>query len=174
MIREDIVGNVPLKVGVLAVGADIGPAFTTTIRRLKSLWGSGSELAVETMHVAADAAAFARVLRRWCDRDGLDLVCTVGRSCHRREDFVPDVTGRLLTRTLPGVEERMYLSSPKHPEDLLFRGRAGIRRRTLVVNLPARPARIRAILGFLALVLPHALEKIRGSDRECGQTDGSG
>jgi molybdopterin biosynthesis enzyme MoaB len=61
----------------------------------------------------------------------------------------------------------MYLGSPRSPHDLLFRGRAGMRRRTLVVNLPARPARARAIVRFLGPVIVHAVEKAHGSDREC-------
>jgi molybdopterin biosynthesis enzyme MoaB len=79
------------------------------------------------------------------------------------------MTAALLDRVLPGVEERMYLATARGRLDLLFRGRAGMRRGTLVVNLPARLARARAIVRFLGPVVGHAVEKARGSDRECAR-----
>ncbi len=77
------------------------------------------------------------------------------------------MTAALLERSLPGIEERMYLASGRGPRDLLFRGRAGMRRGTLVVNLPAHAARARAIVRFLGPVVGHAIEKARGSDQDC-------
>ena len=55
---------------------------------------------------------------------------------------------------------------------MLFRGAAGVRRGSLVINLPERRERIRAVLRFLAPVLGHALEKIGGDESECGGTPG--
>ena len=63
----------------------------------------------------------------------------------------------------------MYLASGRSRLALLFRGRAGMRRGTLVVNLPAQAARARTIVRFLGPVVVHAIEKARGSDRECGR-----
>jgi molybdopterin biosynthesis enzyme MoaB len=171
MAHEHEVRNLPLSVGVLAIGREGASALAATVRDLERLWGPRGTLAVEALAVGDDPAAVERAIRRWSGRGGRSVVCTIGRSGHRREDFVPELTARLLTRSLPGVEERMYLASPRRPEDLLFRGRAGIRGRTLVVNLPARAPRIRAILAFLAAVVPHAVEKIGGSDRPCGGGD---
>jgi len=126
--------------------------------------GSGG---VAGVCVGEDERLAERSIRRWCDREGVDVVFTVGRSGHERADFAPEMTARLLERVLPGVEERMYLASARGCSGLLFRGRAGMRKGTLVVNLPAHPARVRSIVRFLGPVVGHALEKARGSDREC-------
>ena len=95
------------------------------------------------------------------------MVFTVGRSEHERRDFAPEMTAGLLDRALPGIEERMYLASSRGRLALLFRGRAGMRKATLVVNLPSLPARAREIVRFLRPIVGHAIEKARGSDREC-------
>lgn len=114
-----------------------------------------------------DARAASQAMRRWCDRERVDVVLTVGRGGPAREDFAPEITAALLDRALPGIEEKMCLAAPSSPESLLFRGRAGMRRGTLLVNLPDRPARARLIVGFLGPVVRHAIEKALGSDREC-------
>ena len=95
------------------------------------------------------------------------MVFTIGRSGHEARDFAPEMTAALLERVLPGVEERMHLASGRGRLDLLFRGKAGMRKGTLVVNLPDRPARIRAIVQLLGPIVEHAVEKARGSDQEC-------
>lgn len=171
MAHDHEVRSVPLSVGVLAIGPEGAAVLAPAVRHLERLWGGIGSLSVVTLAVGDDPAAAERAIRRWSGRGGLSVVCTLGRSGHRREDFAPELTGRLLTRALPGIEERMYLASPRRPDDLLFRGRAGIRGRTLVVNLPVRLPRVRAILAFLAAVVPHAVEKIGGSDRPCGGGD---
>jgi molybdopterin biosynthesis enzyme MoaB len=163
-----LAGSRPLSLRLAVLGPEGAAACARSVAALRAAWGRGRGLSIERLAIGDDRRALATAIRRWCDRERVDVVLTVGRSGHRREDFAPEVTARLLDRALPGVEERMYLASPRRPDDLLFRGRAGIRRTTLVVNLPARPARVGVIARFLAPALDHALEKIGGSDRECG------
>jgi len=136
-------------------------------RAVADLWSSGRVVDVASVCAGDDERLAVGAIRRWCDRERVGVVLTVGRSGHEREDFAPGITAGLLDRELPGVEERMYLAPARSPLDLLFRGKAGMRRGTLVVNLPARPARARAIVRFLGPVVGHAIEKARGSDREC-------
>lgn len=157
-----------LRIRLLCLGEEGVRALPTVAAAVAERWGAGRALDVETLLAGDDAALAARTMRRWCDREGVDAVLTIGRSGHLRADFAPEITAAALTRALPGIEERMHLTGPRGPRDLLFRGRAGLRRATLVVNLPARASRAAAVVGFLAPVLGHALEKARGSDRECG------
>lgn len=156
-----------LVVRILGLGDDGSRALSSVTRAVNDFWSRGSELRIESVCVGDDERLAARSIRRWCDRDRVDVVFTVGRSGHERSDFAPEMTAALLDRTLPGIEERMYLASGRGRCDLLFRGRAGMRRGTLVVNLPARPARARVIVRFIGPVVGHAIEKARGSDRDC-------
>jgi molybdopterin biosynthesis enzyme MoaB len=160
-----------LAIRVVGLGEDgcrVAPAVAQAVR---DLWADGC-VAVESACVGDDVRHALGTIRRWCDREQVAVVLTVGRGGHRREDFAPEITAALLDRSLPGVEERIYLDSARRPHDLLFRGRAGMRRGTLVVNLPARAARARAIVRFLGPVVGHAVEKARGSDRECVVPEG--
>lgn len=156
-----------LVIRILGLGAEGGAALPSVARAVAEFWTSGLAVGTESLHAGDDEPLAARSIRRWCDREGVDVVLTVGRSGHERADFTPEMTAALLDRTLPGIEERMYLASGRARLGLLFRGRAGMRKGTLVVNLPAGAARARAIVRFLGPVVGHALEKARGCDREC-------
>ena len=156
-----------LAVRILGLGADGSRTLPSVARVVADLWSSGAVVEVGSFRAGEDKNLAARSIRRWCDRDQVDVVFTVGRSGHLLEDFAPEITAELLDRALPGIEERMYLASARGRQDLLFRGRAGMRGGTLVVNLPARPARVQAIVRFLGPVVGHAIAKARGSEREC-------
>jgi len=158
-----------LVVRILGLGADGSRALPSVAGAVADLWSCAAVVEIESFCAGDDEHLAARSIRRWCDRDQVDVVFTVGRSGHERADFAPEITAELLDRVLPGIEERMYLASARGRLDLLFRGRAGMRKGTLVVNLPVRPARARAIVRFLGPVVGHASEKARGGDRECVQ-----
>lgn len=154
-------------VRILGLGDDGARALPSVARAVAEFWSVDAAVEVEIDCAGDDERRAARSIRRWCDRDKVDVVFTVGRGGHERADFAPEMTAGLVDRVLPGIEERMYLGSGRGQLDLLFRGRAGMRGGTLVVNLPSRPARARAIVAFLGPVVGHAIEKARGSDREC-------
>jgi molybdopterin biosynthesis enzyme MoaB len=156
-----------LKVRVLGLGEEGAGASDAVLREIFKAWSARFELDISSRQTGEDRHAASKAIRGWCDREGVDVVLTVGCCGHRHEDFAPEMTAPLLDRPLPGVEERICLAPPSRPEHLLFRGRAGMRAGSLIVNLPASAARTRTIAGFLAPVIGHALEKARGSDREC-------
>jgi len=160
-------------VGVLGLGGDDARAAASVARALQASWRQAGKIDLRSESAGDDPRGALRVLRQWCDRDHVDVALTVGRAGHREDDFAPEITAPLLERSLPGVEERMYLSPPSRPQQLLFRGRAGFRGTTLVVNLPAQTARAAAIVRLLAPVVHHALEKARGSGGECGLPGGA-
>jgi molybdopterin biosynthesis enzyme MoaB len=156
-----------LAVRILGLGEDGRKALPSVVGAVSELWAGTAAVAIESVFAGDDKRSAARTIRGWCDRDRVGVVFTVGRSGHECGDFAPEMTVDLLERTLPGIEERMHLAAARGRLDLLFRGRAGMRRGTLVVNLPARPARVRSIVRFLGPVVGHAIEKARGSDRDC-------
>jgi len=156
-------------VRILGLGAEGVRALPAFERDLRAAWGAAGRLEVLLQEAGDDVRRARALLRRWCDRDRADVVLTLGRSGHLPEDFAPEMTAALLERTLPGIEERMCLAPPRQPLDLLFRGRAGFRGATLVVNLPARRSRAGVIVRLLAPVIVHALGKARGDGGECAR-----
>jgi molybdopterin biosynthesis enzyme MoaB len=161
----------PLSVRILALSAEGARALTAVDRALRAAWGGVGRLDVLRDEAVDDARRAVSKIKLWSGANRADVVLTVGRAGHLQADFAPELTANLLERPLPGIEERMYLVAPSRPRDLLFRGRAGFRGATLVVNLPERTARAAAILRFLAPVIGHALGKARGEGGECGRPD---
>jgi len=109
------------------------------------------------------------VLRRLSDGGEADLILTTGGTGVSPRDVTPDATARVLDRELPGMAEAMRAASlKKTPHAMISRALCGIRKETLIVNLPGSPRGVRENLAVLLPALPHALDKIGGDEEECG------
>jgi len=107
-------------------------------------------------------------LVRWVDCEGLALILTTGGTGVSPRDVTPEATRAVIERELPGMAEAMRSASlQKTPHAMISRAIAGIRRRTLIVNLPGSPRAVRENLAVLLPALPHAVEKIHGDPSEC-------
>lgn len=107
-------------------------------------------------------------LVQWADRDGLALILTTGGTGVGPRDVTPEATREVVEREVPGMAEAMrWASLQKTPHAVISRAVAGIRRRTLIVNLPGSPRAVRENLAVLLPALPHAVEKIHGDPSEC-------
>jgi molybdopterin adenylyltransferase len=119
--------------------------------------------------VPDEQEAIVSQLVDWCDREGLDLILTTGGTGLTPRDVAPESTLAVLERLIPGLAEAMRAASlAKTPHAMLSRGVAGVRGHTLIINLPGSPKAVRENLEVVLPALPHALEKIQGSPRECG------
>ncbi len=119
--------------------------------------------------VPDEREAIATALVEWCDRHGLDLILTTGGTGLSPRDVTPEATLAVVERLVPGIAEAMRAAGlAQTPHAMLSRAVAGIRRQTLIINLPGSPKAVRQNLAVVLPALPHALEKIKGSDRECG------
>ncbi|HPB71214.1 MAG: MogA/MoaB family molybdenum cofactor biosynthesis protein [Syntrophales bacterium] len=99
---------------------------------------------------------------------GLDLVVTTGGTGVSPRDVTPEATLAVIDRTLPGMAEAMRLASlAVTPHAMLSRAVAGLRNRTLIINLPGSPRGVRENLAVVLPALRHALEKIRGDESDC-------
>lgn len=113
--------------------------------------------------VPDDPEAIRQALQVWCDEEGLDLVLTTGGTGFGPRDLTPEATRPLLEREAPGIAEALRFYSLQHtPFAMLSRGVAGIRGRTLIINLPGSPRAVRESMAILAPVLPHAIALLRG------------
>ena len=116
-----------------------------------------------------DEEAIARMLARWVDEKGLDLVVTTGGTGLAPRDVTPEATRRVVEREIPGMAEAMRAASLRvTPRGMLSRGLAGVRGRALIVNLPGSRKAVRENLEVLLPVLGHALAKIQGDPADCG------
>lgn len=107
-------------------------------------------------------------LLEFADTYNLDLVVTTGGTGVAPRDVTPDATLGVIDKELPGLAEAMRRESHKiTPHALISRAVAGIRGRTLIVNLPGSPRGASENLAVIAPALVHAIEKIKGDDREC-------
>jgi molybdenum cofactor synthesis domain-containing protein len=128
---------------------------------------AGMEI-VERRIVPDEKEAIRRTLLEWCDQREVDLLLTTGGTGVSPRDVTPDATREVIEREIPGMAEAMRRqSSTLTPHAMISRAVAGIRGRTLIVNLPGSPKGARENLLVLMDALPHAIEKIRGDERDC-------
>jgi len=110
----------------------------------------------------------AAVLREWTDKEELDLILTTGGTGVSPRDVTPEATLQVVERTLPGFGERMrWRSLEKTPMAIVSRAVAGVRKRSLIINLPGSPKGAVENLEAVWEAVPHAVAKIRGDDSEC-------
>lgn len=151
-----------IKTGILCIPALDEPAIGSVRRLLRS--------ALENAHVVEEGSALSQrhwiedLLRRWSDEEELDLIITIGGTLPApgpsSAEIVPEATIAVLERSLPGLCEAMRAHAQHQTAlALLDRGVAGIRGRTLILNLPggAGPATLflDAVLGVLEPIILH-------------------
>ena len=127
----------------------------------KKLEQQGWEI-VRAAIVSDDQQEIARVLRSWADSGDVDLVLTTGGTGFGPRDRTPEATLSVAERLAPGLAEAMRAASLRNtPHAMLSRAAAGIRGRTLLVNLPGSPRAAVENLEVILPALPHAVELLR-------------
>ncbi len=115
--------------------------------------------------VSDDKAEIEQALLEYADTRKLDLVLTTGGTGFGPRDNTPEVTRGLLERTAPGIEEATRAHGQlRTVRSMLSRGAAGLRGRTLIVNLPGSPTAVAEYLDCLLPPLKHGFRMIAGAD----------
>lgn len=126
------------------------------------LAGDTFEIA-EKKIVADDLTTIAGELKRFSDEVGVDVVFTTGGTGLGPRDVTPEATASACERMVPGLGELMRAEGLKKTRNaVLSRGTAGVRGKTLVVNLPGSPKAVKESLEIILGVLPHAVKMMLG------------
>jgi len=105
------------------------------------------------------------------DHLGSDLVFTTGGTGLSPRDVTPDATLEVIDKEVPGFAEAMRAESlKKTPHALISRALCGVRKSSLIVNLPGSPKAVVECLKVILPALPHALSKLKGDPSECGSS----
>lgn len=119
--------------------------------------------------VPDDRGAIEATLVEWVDEGRLDLIFTTGGTGFSPRDVTPEATRAVVDREAPALTQAMLFESLRiTPYAMLTRATAGIRKRTLIVNLPGSPKALTENFEAVAEVLPHAVDIVRGVDTHAG------
>lgn len=98
----------------------------------------------------------------------VDLVLTTGGTGLSPRDVTPEATQEVLDKEIPGIAEAMRSAGlEKTKRAMLSRAVAGVRGNALIINLPGSPKAVKEGLEAIMDIIPHAIEKIKGSTEDC-------
>ncbi|MGD0974716.1 MAG: MogA/MoaB family molybdenum cofactor biosynthesis protein [Candidatus Korobacteraceae bacterium] len=132
-------------------------------------WLTEREVEIARTEVIPDEAdLISAKLAEWADGGEFDLILTTGGTGVSPRDVTPEATVRVLDRLIPGFGEAMRAASlAKTPQAMISRAVSGVRKQTLIVNLPGSPRGAIENLEAVWPAIPHALKKIQGDMGDC-------
>lgn len=123
----------------------------------------------EYIIVPDERETIAKTLISMCDEAKLDVVFTTGGTGFSPRDVTPEATLDVVDRLAPGISEAIRMKSLSiTPKAMLSRAVSGIRRQTLIVNLPGSPKGVRESLEVILPALSHGIGILKGVEGECG------
>ncbi len=126
----------------------------------------GWRVAVQAV-VPDERVRIAEVLRRWADEEDVALILTTGGTGFSPRDVTPEATRDVIDREAPGLVEAMRAESLRvTPHAMLSRAVAGMRGRTLIVNMPGSPKAVAEQFAVIRPALPHAIRLLREVPKE--------
>lgn len=100
----------------------------------------------------------------------VDLILTTGGTGLSPRDVTPEATREILDRQVPGIAEAMRSEGLKITKRaMLSRAVAGVKGKSLIINLPGSPKAVKESLSIIIDIIPHAVEKIKGDTSECAR-----
>ena len=135
-----------------------GPALAEVVQ------SQGWQIVRQTI-VPDDIDAIKVILQAWADSDDTDVILATGGTGFAPRDVTPEATRQVVERLTPGLDEAMRSASLKvTPHAMLSRAVSGIRKRTLIINLPGSPKGATENLQVVLPALEHAVKLLRDKD----------
>ncbi|AKL94954.1 molybdopterin adenylyltransferase Mog [Clostridium aceticum] len=123
----------------------------------------------EYVIVPDEREKLASALIAMCDEAKLDIVFTTGGTGFSPRDVTPEATLDVVDRLAPGISEAIRMKSLSiTPKAMLSRAVAGIRKQTLIINLPGSPKGVKESLEVILPALSHGIGILKGIEGECG------
>jgi len=130
---------------------------------------SGYEV-VHYIMLPDDQDMLSEEMKRIADSKVADLIVTTGGTGFSKRDCMPEATIAITERSVPGIPEAIRAYSMQFTKRaMLSRATAGIRKNTLIVNLPGSPKAVRESLEFIISELSHGLEILSGEATNCAR-----
>lgn len=115
-----------------------------------------------------DSKILQEELRKICDNEIADLILTNGGTGFSKRDITPEATKLIIEKEIPGISEYMRMKSSEITKKaILSRGVSGIRKNSLIINLPGSPKGAIENLSFVIDTLDHGIEILKGQATEC-------
>jgi molybdenum cofactor synthesis domain-containing protein len=159
-----------MSIGVLTIsdGASKGERQDASGEMIRTMVAQMPNAVITAGAIIPDEAdQIAAALREWSDEKQLNLVLTTGGTGLAPRDVTPEATKAVIEREAPGIAEAMRAISLQYtPMGMLSRGVAGVRGRTLIINLPGSPKAVKECLEYVLPVLPHAINLLTEGPKE--------
>ncbi len=118
--------------------------------------------------VPDEKEAITSAIKEMADKLHIDLILTSGGTGFSSRDITPEATLEIIDRFVPGIPEAMRAESLRiTPKAMLSRAVAGIRKSSLIINLPGSPKGVNECLDVFIPALRHGIEILRGEARDC-------
>lgn len=141
-----------------------GPLIETMLKE------AGYEVA-ETLLLPDGKSGLERQLMRLADQRQISVIFTTGGTGFSERDVTPEATSAVCDRMAPGIADAIRMYSLSITDRAMFsRAVSGIRKKTLIVNLPGSPKAVKESLEYLLPALEHGLGILRGTENECGNS----
>lgn len=124
---------------------------------------------VDEMIVSDDIEDIKEALIKMSDK-GINLILTTGGTGFAARDNTPEATKAVLEKEAPGFAEAMRQKSLEITSHaMLSRAVSGIRKNSLIINLPGSPKAVKENLEFIEKAIPHAMELLANKVTDCGK-----